>query len=85
MKGHDVGLLLKGEITRGIATAFAAPVLKDKLMSASELVLIWPDAKGSIKGQAVEPLFKMGGVCFPERFRNVCTVSISGCHPDRAA
>ena len=46
------------KITRGIATAFAAPVLKDKLMSAGELVLIWPDAKGSIKGQAVEPLFK---------------------------
>ena len=32
------------EITRGIATAFAAPVLKDKLMSAGEFVLIWPDA-----------------------------------------
>jgi len=47
-----------GEITRGTATAFAAPVLKDKLMSAGELVLIWPDAKGSIKGQAVEPIFK---------------------------
>jgi len=47
-----------GEITRGIATAFAAPVLNDKLMSAGELVLIWPDAKGSIKGQAVEPIFK---------------------------
>ena len=47
-----------GEITRGIATAFAAPVLKDKLMSAGELVLIWPDANGSIKGQAVEPIFK---------------------------
>ena len=47
-----------GEITRGIATAFAAPVLNEKLMSAGELVLIWPDAKGSIKGQAVEPIFK---------------------------
>lgn len=47
-----------GELTRGIATAFAAPVLNDKLMSAGELVLVWPDAKGSIKGQAVEPLFK---------------------------
>ena len=47
------------EITRGIAAAFAAPVLNDKLMSAGELVFIWPDAKGSIKGQAVEPLFKL--------------------------
>ncbi len=47
-----------GQLTRGIATAFAAPVLNDKLMSAGELVMVWPDAKGSIKGQAVEPLFK---------------------------
>jgi len=49
------------EITRGIATAFAAPVLKDKLMSAGEFVPIWPDAKGNTKGQAVEPLYKSVG------------------------
>ncbi len=47
-----------GELTRGIATTFAAPILNDKLMSGGELVMVWPDAKGSIKGQAVEPLFK---------------------------
>ena len=47
-----------GELTRGIETAFAAPVLKDKLISAGELVMVWPDAKGSKKWQAVEPLFK---------------------------
>lgn len=46
------------EITRGIATAFAAPVLKDKLMSTGEFIPIWPDAKGNTKGQAVEPLYK---------------------------
>lgn len=46
------------EITRGIATAFAAPVLKEKLMSTGEYVPIWPDAKGNTKGQAVEPLYK---------------------------
>ncbi|EPJ48520.1 MAG: hypothetical protein OFPII_05780 [Osedax symbiont Rs1] len=46
------------ELTRGIATAFAAPVLKDKLMSAGEFVLVWPDARGNTKGQSVEPLFK---------------------------
>ena len=47
-----------GELTRGIATAFAAPVLKDKLLSAGEFVPVWPDARGNTKGQAVEPLFK---------------------------
>lgn len=47
-----------GEITRGIATAFAAPVLNKHLMSAGEFVPVWPDAKGNTKGQAVEPLCK---------------------------
>ena len=47
-----------GEITRGIATAFAAPVLKEKLMSAGEFSLVWPDARGNTKGQAIQPLFK---------------------------
>lgn len=46
------------ELTRGISTAFAAPVLKEKLMSAGEFVLVWPDARGSAKGQRIEPLFK---------------------------
>ena len=46
-----------GEITRGIATAFAAPVLEGWLYSSGELVMVWPDATGDTKGQAVEPLF----------------------------
>lgn len=46
------------EIARGIATAFAAPVLNEKLMSAGEFVPVWPDARGNTKGQAVEPLNK---------------------------
>lgn len=48
----------KGELTRGIGTAFSAPVLRDKLISAGELGLVWPDAYGKTTGQAVEPLFK---------------------------
>lgn len=46
-----------GEITRGITTAFAAPVLSSKLMSAGELVMVWPDARGNTQGQSIEPLF----------------------------
>jgi len=46
------------EITRGVATAWAAPVLQGRLMSAGELMPVWPDAHGNTKGQAVEPLFK---------------------------
>jgi hypothetical protein len=46
------------ELSRGIPTSFAAPVLKGKIMSAGESIYIWPDAKGSSKGQSVQPLYK---------------------------
>nr|WP_314860755.1 hypothetical protein [uncultured Undibacterium sp.] len=46
------------EITRGIATAWAAPVLQGQLMSAGEIHPVWPDARGNTKGQAITPLFK---------------------------
>ena len=45
-----------GEVTRGIATAMAAPVLRQQVMTAGELVPVWPHALGNTKGQAVEPL-----------------------------
>ncbi len=47
-----------GPLARGIATAFAAPVLSDKLMSAGESIFVWPDAEGDDHGQSIEPLFK---------------------------
>jgi hypothetical protein len=47
-----------GEVTRGIATSIAAPVLQGKLMSAGELAPVWPNPKGNTKGMAVEPLHK---------------------------
>jgi DNA-binding transcriptional ArsR family regulator len=46
------------EITRGIATAWAAPVLQDSLMSAGDIIPVWADARGNTKGQAITPLFK---------------------------
>lgn len=47
-----------GPITRGIPTGFAAPKLKNSLVSAGEFIHVWPYSKGQVKGQAVEPLFK---------------------------
>jgi len=46
------------EMTRGIPTAFAAPVLNKKLMSAGDLICVWPDASASDMGQAILPLYK---------------------------
>jgi len=46
------------EITRGIPTTFAAPVLKGKLLSGGELIMVWPDSMGKEMGQAIIPLYK---------------------------
>lgn len=46
------------EIQRGIPTAFSVPILRDELLSGSEIISVWPDAYGKAMGQRVEPLFK---------------------------
>lgn len=47
-----------GAISRGIPTAFSAPMLKHLLVSAGEYIYVWPYAHGKDMGQSVEPLFK---------------------------
>ncbi|OED38641.1 hypothetical protein AB833_18780 [Chromatiales bacterium (ex Bugula neritina AB1)] len=46
------------ELTRGIPTALAAPVLRDKLLSPGGSIPVWPSAAGEHMGQAVTPLYK---------------------------
>jgi hypothetical protein len=46
----------EGELTRGIATSIAAPVLQRKLITSGELFPVWPYAKGKTKGLTVEAL-----------------------------
>ncbi len=47
-----------GKIARGIPTSLAAPVMAGKLMSAGEVINVWPDPTGNEKGQSISPLFK---------------------------
>jgi hypothetical protein len=47
-----------GAMTRGVPTAFAAPMLKNLLVSAGEYIFVWPSAQGQDKGQSVQPLYK---------------------------
>ena len=47
----------KGEPTRGIPTAYAAPVFKDKLVETDELVPVWPYARGSVRGYSLVPIY----------------------------
>jgi len=47
-----------GGMTRGTATAFAAPMLRNLLISGGEYIYVWPSAEGRDMGQSVEPLFR---------------------------
>lgn len=46
------------ELTRGVPTAWAAPVLQGLLASADPIPPVWPDPQGKVRGQAIAPLFK---------------------------
>ena len=47
----------RGEITRGVATAHAAPPLRDLIASDEELPPVWPYPEGDMRGASVEPLY----------------------------
>ena len=44
-----------GAIAVGMPTAHSAPVLAEKLVSQEPYV--WPDPEGTVRGQAIEPLY----------------------------
>lgn len=48
----------RGEATRGMPTAHAAPPLNDQIMENGELPPVWPDAEGEVRGVTLEPLHK---------------------------
>ncbi|MDO8678258.1 MAG: hypothetical protein Q7R30_06795 [Acidobacteriota bacterium] len=48
----------RGEITRGIPTAHAAPPLNEHITD-SELPPVWPSPEGNVRGLTFEPLHKM--------------------------
>lgn len=54
-----------GAIIRGIETAHSAPPLREKIVSAEPYV--WPFAKGSVRGQSIEPLHpKIPNACMKD-------------------
>jgi hypothetical protein len=48
----------RGELTRGMPTAFAAKPLLGKIVMPDEPAPVWPDPEGSERGQAFSPLYK---------------------------
>jgi DNA-binding Lrp family transcriptional regulator len=47
----------RGEVTRGIPTAYAAPPLKEQIGHA-DLPPVWPDEEGDVRGVTLEPLHR---------------------------
>jgi hypothetical protein len=48
----------RGAITRGMPTAHAAAPLAKKLAASNEPPPVWPDPEGSVRGEALEPLYR---------------------------
>ncbi len=48
----------RGSVTRGVPTAHAAPVLKKHFAPTDGLPPVWPDPKGTVRGEAFKPLYK---------------------------
>jgi len=45
------------EVTRGMPTAWAAPVMEGKIGATDQLPPVWPDPEGRVQGTAVQPLY----------------------------
>jgi hypothetical protein len=48
---------IRGEMTRGVATLYAAPPLRDKIVQPSEPPPVWPSGDGNLRGMALYPLY----------------------------
>ncbi|MEW8200748.1 MAG: hypothetical protein AB2697_14560 [Candidatus Thiodiazotropha endolucinida] len=56
----------RGEMTRGMPTAHAAPPLSEKIVPDQEPPPVWPDPQGEIRGMIFSPLYRSA----PEASRN---------------
>jgi len=48
----------RGETTRGMPTAYAAPPLRDQIADGGDLPPVWPDPDGKVRGATLEPLHR---------------------------
>jgi hypothetical protein len=49
----------RGEPTRGVPTAHAAPPLRDQIAAGADLPPVWPSPTGQVRGITLEPLHKI--------------------------
>lgn len=48
---------VRGPITRGHPTGYAAPVLRSRIVDGEGLPPVWPDAEGTARGESFSPLY----------------------------
>jgi len=48
----------RGEATRGMPTAYAAPPLSDQIADNGDPAPVWPEPDGEVRGATLEPLHK---------------------------
>ncbi len=48
----------RGEMTRGVATSYGAPPLRDVVAPTDEPIPVWPCAEGKQRGISLAPLYK---------------------------
>lgn len=59
----------RGELTRGVPTAYAAEPLKSKISAGSDPPPVWPFAEGKTRGYSFAPLYKrVPGAALRDRY-----------------
>lgn len=48
---------VRGPITRGHPTSFAAPVLRNRIVEGDGPPPVWPDPEGTVRGESFSPLY----------------------------
>lgn len=48
---------IRGEMTRGLPTGYAAPPLEGKIVAGNEPAPVWPDKNGPVRGMTFQPLY----------------------------
>jgi hypothetical protein len=49
--------VVRGPVTRGYPTAYAAPVLRKRIVEGEGLPPVWPAPEGSVRGESFSPLY----------------------------
>ena len=47
----------RGELTRGVATGYAAPPLRERIVQSGDPPPVWPHKLGTVRGAALFPLY----------------------------